>query len=202
MNRLWVGFMFTVAMTMPSCSLIRRSRGPAPPPVIAAPPTKPNTPVENPQVPPPPKVEQAEGPKLAPSVATQIPAKPPVIPKPVKKPSKRSPAPVKAQAPPPPVVDPAVPTTVAEAPALLAPILSPAQQEAFGKAIDLALQQAENGLASIANKELNATQRANADRTKSFIAQANQFRASDLVTAKSLADRAVVLAQSLAAELR
>jgi hypothetical protein len=199
MNRLWVGFMFTAAMTLPSCSLIRRSRGPAPPPVIAAPPTKPTTPVENPQVPPPPKVEQAEGPKLAPPVTTQIPARPPVIPKPPKKPARRNPAPVKAAAPPPAPVEPAV---VAAAPPLLAPILSPAQQEAFGKAIDLAIQQAENDLAAVANKDLNATQRANADRAKSFIAQANQFRGADLVTAKSLADRAVVLAQSLAAELR
>jgi hypothetical protein len=88
------------------------------------------------------------------------------------------------------------------APPVLAPVLSAAQQDAFNRAIDQAIQQAETGLASVARKQLNATQRANADRARSFVAQAQQTRTTDLVTAKTLADRAVVLAHSLVAELR
>jgi hypothetical protein len=88
-----------------------------------------------------------------------------------------------------------------EAP-LLAPVLSPAQQEAFNRAIDQAVQEVETGLAAVASKQLNPIQRANADRARSFVNQAQQTRATDLATAKTLVDRAVVLAQSLVAELR
>ena len=200
MNRIGYGLLVGVALVTPSCSLIRRSQGKTPPPVIAAPPTKPPVLVENPQV-PPPKVEQTEAPRIGPPVATQIPAKPPA-PKPVKRPPRRAPAPVRAQVPPPPVAE--IPATVvAPDPALvLAPILSAAQQEAFNKAIDAAVQKTESDLAALATKQLNPAQRANADRAKSFISQAQQTRATDLVTAKTLADRASVLAQSVVSELR
>ena len=197
--------MVSVTLVTSSCSLIRRNQGKTPPPVIAAPPTKPPETVENPQVPPPPKVEQSASPTLTPPETTQIPAKPPT-PKPVKRPARRNPVPVRAQLPPPPPTVEAQPQTpVATAPDstfVLAPILSTAQQEAFNKAIDAAVQQTESDLAALANKQLNPAQRANADRAKSFISQAQQTRTTDLVTAKTLADRASVLAQSLVSELR
>ena len=182
--------------TNSSCTLIRRGRVKAQPPVIAAPPTKPNIPIENPQVPPPPKVEQAEAPKISPPVATQIPAKPPPKPKPARRPP-RKPAPVRAQAAPPVVVE-----TPPEPAPQLSPVLSPSQQEALNRAIDTAVLQAEEALTSIASKRLNPTQQANAARARSFVSQAQQTRLADLVTAKTLADRAMVLAQSVAAELR
>ena len=178
-----------------SCTLIRRGHAKTPPPVIAAPPTKPNIPVENPQVPPPPKVEQSEAPKLGPAVATQIPAKPPLKPKPVRRPT-RKPAPIHAQTPP-PVVELA-PEPVPQ----LSPVLSASQQETFNRAIDAAVLQAEEALTSIATKRLNPTQQANVERARSFVTQAQQTRLADLVTAKTLADRAMVLAQSVAVELR
>ena len=197
MKRIVSGLVFVTLVTGTSCSLVRRGRGSAPTPVIAAPPTKPPQPAENPQVPPPPKVEQAEAPRIGPPVATEIPAKPPPRPKLVKKPVRKPPAPIRAQAPPVETQpQPADPLPV------LAPVLSASQQEAFSKAIDQAIQAVESGLAAVGSKALNPTQRANADRARSFVAQAQQTRATDLVTAKTLADRAVILAQSLVAELQ
>ncbi len=181
--------------TNSSCTLIRRGRNKAQAPVIAAPPTKPNIPIENPQVPPPPRVEQAEAPAISPPVATQIPAKPPPKPKPARK-LPRKPTAIRAQVPP-----PVVETTPEPAPQL-SPVLSTAQQEAFNSAIDAAVLRAEEALASIARKRMNPTQQANAARARSFVSQAQQTRQVDLVTAKTLADRAVILAQSVAVELR
>ena len=199
MNRIVSGMVFVTLVTGTSCSLVRRGRGSAPTPVIAAPPTKPPQTAENPQVPPPPKVEQAEAPKIGPPVPTEIPAKPPPRPKLVKKPVLRKATPPIIRAQTPPVETQPQP---ADPPPVLAPVLSAAQQEAFSKAIDQAIQAVESGLAAVGSKALNPTQRANADRARSFVAQAQQTRATDLVTAKTLADRAVILAQSLVAELQ
>ncbi len=202
MNRVGYGLAVVTLVTSSSCSLIRRGQGKTPPPVIAAPPTKPSLPVENPQVPPPPKVQQAEAPKIAPPVATQIPAKPPE-PKPVRSAVRKKPKPPNKTQPAAAaiVAQAAVPVTQ-EPVSVLAPVLSASEQESLNRAIDAAVQQAENNLAAVAAKPLTPTQRANADRAKSFIAQALQTRATDLSTAKTLAERAYVLAQSLASELR
>ncbi len=201
MNRVGYGLAVVTLVTSSSCSLIRRGQGKTPPPVIAAPPTKPSLPVENPQVPPPPKVQQAEAPKIAPPVATQIPAKPPE-PKPVRSAVRKKPKPPTKTQPAAAIVA-QTPVPVNQEPiSVLAPVLSASEQEALNRAIDAAVQQAENNLAAVAAKPLNPTQRANADRAKSFIAQALQTRATDLSTAKTLAERAHVLAQSLVSELR
>ena len=203
MNRIRYGFALVTLVTCSSCSLIRRGQSKTPPPVIAAPPTRPSIPVENPQVPPPPKVQQAESPKIAPPVATQIPAKPPPAPKKVARPPRKPP--VQAvrtpAAQPPPIIVEAAPAQSAEQ-SVLAPVLSASQQEYLNRAIDNSVQQAESDLAAVATKTLNPTQQANADRARSFILQALQTRATDLSTARTLADRAYVLAQSLVSELR
>ena len=204
MNRVRYGFALVTLVTCSSCSLIRRGQSKTPPPVIAAPPTKPSIPVENPQVPPPPKVQQAESPKIAPPVATQIPAKPPPAPKKVARPPRKPPVQaVRAPTPPPPqpIIAEAAQAQSAEQ-SVLAPVLSASQQEYLNRAIDNSVQQAEGDLAAVAAKTLNPTQQANADRARSFILQALQTRATDLPTARTLADRALVLAQSLVSELR
>ncbi len=201
MNRVGYGLAVVTLVTSSSCSLIRRGQGKTPPPVIAAPPTKPSLPVENPQVPPPPKVQQAEAPKIAPPVATQIPAKPPE-PKPVRNAVRKKPKPPTKTQPAAAIVAQTTVPVNQEPISVLAPVLSAAEQESLNRAIDSAVQQAENNLAAVAAKPLNPTQRANADRAKSFIAQALETRATDLSTAKTLAERAYVLAQSLASELR
>lgn len=215
MERLGRALACTALLCLPGCGVFRRNQ--VSPPVIAAPPTKPSKPIENPQVPPPPKVEQAATPVVPPMVVSEIPAKPP--PPPVQPKSARRtrrvtakvaqpvPAPVQAAAAPLPA-----PVPEAEAPAapvpdqpsvpVLSPVLSSGQQVAFNRAIDAAIDQAQSGLAEVSTKALSQTQRANADRALSFIEQAQQLRASDLVTAKSLADRAVVLSRALVAETR
>lgn len=209
MLRFWSGAICVIALTLPSCARIRRG-GIVNPPVIAAPPTQPPKPIENPQVPPPPKVEQstsAPPPGVTPTVAGQIPAKPPVV-------VKTKPPKVKRAAVPKPVA-PAPQTTAAaaastegstsngaEPAAVLAPMLSAIQQEAFNRAIDSAVSSAETGLAAVATKQLNQTQRSNAERARSFILQAQQVRATDLITAKSFAERAALLAQTLVEEVR
>lgn len=198
MSRSFVYWLTVAALAASSsCSRFHRG-GKAQPPVIAAPPTLPPTNVENPRVPPPPKVDQAETPAVAPPVATQIPAKPPAPPKPAPK-QPRKPVPARAQASAPVETPPAASTLE---PLVLAPVLSSAQQSSLNRAIDAAVAQTESALASVASKQMSTTQQANADRARSFLEQARETRATDLTTAKTLAERAVVLAQSLAAELR
>jgi len=209
-----------VGLCLPSCGLFRRNQ--VSPPIIAAPPKKPSKPIENPHVPPPPRVEQAATPAPPPLVRTEIPAKPPPAP-PAPRPARRPrrvvakvppPAPVHtASAPPaasnagPPVgsattAEPYAPVTEQPSATVLTPVLSAGQQVAFNRAIYVAIDQAQSRLAEVRDKVLSQTQRANADGALSFIEQAQQLRASDLVTAKSLADRAVVLARALVAETR
>ncbi len=203
MDRLRRALACAVVVCLPGCGLIRRNR--VQPPVIAAPPTKPSKPIENPQVPPPPRVEQSATPAAPPMVVQEIPAKPPppaAPPKPVKRPRrvKTSPPPFQAA-----VSAPAAETeTAPDQPSVpvLAPVLSSGQQVAYNRAIDLAIDQAQSGLAEVRTKQMNQTQRANADRALSFVEQARQLRATDLVTAKGLADRAAVLAQALVGETR
>ena len=151
MNRVGYGLAVVTLVTSSSCSLIRRGQGKTPPPVIAAPPTKPSLPVENPQVPPPPKVQQAEAPKIAPPVATQIPAKPPE-PKPVRNAVRKKPKPPTKTQPAAAIVA-QTPVPVSQEPiSVLAPVLSASEQETLNRAIDAAVQQAENNLAAVAAK--------------------------------------------------
>lgn len=218
MLRFWSGAICVIALTLPSCARLRRG-GAVNPPVIAAPPTQPPKPVENPQVPPPPKVEQSTAnPPLSgsPKVGGQIPAKPPVQVKTVK-PKPKPKRPMVAKTIPQPVqpspanstqpagtenASAANPAQTPEPVAVIAPMLSSVQQEAFNRAIDSAVSSAESGLAAVATKQLNQTQRVNAERARSFILQAQEVRGSDLVKAKSFAERAALLAQALVEEIR
>lgn len=84
----------------------------------------------------------------------------------------------------------------------LAPLLSPEQQAAYNTAIDAALQRAEAILARLDPRRLGGSQRSNFQRVRLFIQQAHQTRSSDLAVAKSLADRADLLAQDLARNFR
>lgn len=84
----------------------------------------------------------------------------------------------------------------------LTPLLSVEQQTAYNTAIDGAIQRAEANLARLDPRRLRGSQRSNFERVRSFIQQAQQTRASDLAVAKSLADRADLLAQDLARNYR
>ena len=76
-------------------------------------------------------------------------------------------------------------------------MLSPEQQDAYRRAIDEAVGQVRKALATLAGRSLNAEQRSTAERVRTFLAQAEAARGDDLVRARSLAERANILAQDL-----
>jgi len=134
-----------------------------------------------PQVPAPPPPPQA----TAPEVKEQSPV--PVPPKP-KKPTP-TPSPV-------PAVTPNAP------PPQLGEILSPERRRQLEKEFDDSIGRAKAVLDKAAKVTLNAEQRNNASRIRTFIAQAITARGKDLTTALQLARRADLLGVDLSQSLR
>ncbi len=75
------------------------------------------------------------------------------------------------------------------------------QQRQLNAAIDQSLSRAEASLKSISFRQLAADQKG-VDQVRNFIRQAQDLRKSDLTAARSLAQRAEVLARDLAGRLR
>ena len=117
-------------------------------------------------------------------------------PAPARKPSRSAAAPASAPAA-------AVPAPVPPAPAVPPPklgdILTPEEQRQYGASIDQSLSHAQTSLNAIAGRQLDKAQQAEVDQIRNFIQQAQATRNSDLAGAKSLAERAEVLARDLAA---
>ena len=124
-----------------------------------------------------------------------------------------------ADQPPPPkrAARPANPTPPASAPQTTAPttttppvadtprlgdILTPEQQKQYNVAIDESLAHAQNSLGAIASRQLTKEQEATAAQVRNFVQQAQTTRKEDLAAAKSLAERAEVLAHDLAESLK
>jgi hypothetical protein len=84
----------------------------------------------------------------------------------------------------------------------LVDIVSPEQQRQLNAAIDASLSHAQASLAAIANREANKEQQAEMDQVRKMIQQAQASRQSDLPGAKSLAERAEILAKDLEASFR
>ncbi|HUS07698.1 MAG TPA: hypothetical protein VMZ52_15435 [Bryobacteraceae bacterium] len=84
----------------------------------------------------------------------------------------------------------------------LVQILSPEEARDYVRRLDGALERIKSGLAVIQGKALNQGQKEEADRIKSFVAQAEQARDQDLVSAVSLAERADLLSRDLLERLR
>lgn len=167
----------------------------AAPPLIAAPPSTRTTTEPPPQVPPPPPVETPQPQVPAPPQVTQSPLPRPVPPpKPARNQKKVVGTPV-------PVPEPVVAAPVAPPPQLTQ-MLSPAEQISHNRSIDEAMRRAEMALATVGSRRLSASQRTTLERVKMFLKQAAEARATDLVTAKSLAERADALASDLARNLR
>jgi len=97
---------------------------------------------------------------------------------------------------------PANPSPPPSDPPRLGDLLTPDQQRQYNTEIDQSLQHAEASLNSIGNRQLSKEQRDRAGEVRTFIQQAQSTRASNLPGAKSLAERAEVLARDLAASLR
>jgi hypothetical protein len=98
-------------------------------------------------------------------------------------------APVPATAPPPPEFR-------------LGQTLTPEEQRANNAALDQHLRHAMQALASIGNRALTQQQKALVPHIRGFIVQAQQMRNTDLGGARSLAEKADVLASDLAARLQ
>jgi hypothetical protein len=83
----------------------------------------------------------------------------------------------------------------------LGDILTADEQKQYVAAIDQSLAHAQTSLNSIGGRQLNKDQQAQAQQIRNFIEQARAARGSDPAGAKSLAERAEVLARDLAASI-
>jgi hypothetical protein len=117
--------------------------------------------------------------------------------KPAPPPAASAPAPsVSAPAPAPAAADPATPAPK------LGDILTADEQKQYNASIDQSLAHAQTSLSQIEERHLTPAQADEVEQIASFIKQAQAARAADLTGAKSLAERAEVLAKDLAAALR
>ena len=114
-----------------------------------------------------------------------------------KKPARSAAAP--ATSPAPSALAPTAPSAPPAPPPKLGDILTPDERKQYGASIDRSLTHAQTSLNSIAGRQLNKDQQTEVEQIRNFMQQAQGIRASDLGGAKSLAERAEVLARDLAA---
>ena len=135
----------------------------------------------------------------APAPATSAPAAPAQTPQP--QPPPPSPPPAST---PPRSTRPAEPNSSAQpnsAPRL-GDILTTEQERQYNSAIDQSLARTQTSLGAIAKHSLTKEQQAVVVQIQNFVQQAQTARISNLPAARSLADRADVLARDLAESLR
>lgn len=148
--------------------------------------------------PPPPAAPAATSSEATPVTTHQQEPSPYQVNKPpqpvpaVKKPARSASAPATTPAPTPA-------TTPAAPPPKLGDILTPDERKQFSASIDQSLSRAQASLNSIGGHALTKDQQAQVDQIRNFMQQAQTTRASDPSGAKSLAERADVLARDLAA---
>jgi len=87
-------------------------------------------------------------------------------------------------------------------PPQLVDIETPEKQRQLNAAVDQSLSHAQASLAGIANRTLTKDQQGLVEQIRNIMQQAEASRSSDLPGAKSLAERAEVLAKDLAASVR
>jgi hypothetical protein len=175
-----------LATLTPSCRLFRRSPKQVPfaPPAPAQPaPAKPPVTLPAPPEIPPQNPDLSQQAPQAP--AGQLPP-PPRRPRP---PHARESA---DTAPPAPVPEPP-PAAIPE----LEQILTPRQRQAYNEEIDRNVAVAQRTVEALQGRRLSREQTDYLTRVRAFIEQANQARATDLVRARNLSQRASVLAEDL-----
>ena len=84
----------------------------------------------------------------------------------------------------------------------LGDILTPEQERQFNSEIDQSLARTQSSLEAIGNRKLTTEQQGVVAQIRSFVQQAQTTRKSNLPAARSLAERADVLARDLAGSLR
>jgi hypothetical protein len=158
-------------------------------------------------VPPTPTAAPAE---TAPSPAPVAPAPPPQTQPPQPQaPQPQAPQPQPPQPQPPsqspqPSTAPrrSTPPSEPNPPPRLGDILTPEQARQYNSAIDQSLARTQSSLGVIAQHRLTKEQQGVVAQIQSFIQQAQTTRKSNLPAARSLAERADVLARDLAGSLR
>jgi hypothetical protein len=84
----------------------------------------------------------------------------------------------------------------------LGDVLTTEQQHQYNVAIDQSLAHAQSSLSAVTNRQLTKEQEATVAQVQNFMQQALEKRKDELSAAKSLAERAEVLAHDLVASLR
>ncbi|MGB6946927.1 MAG: hypothetical protein WBE37_31310 [Bryobacteraceae bacterium] len=102
---------------------------------------------------------------------------------------------------PPQEPNPTTPPAPAPPPPVLGDVLTADEQKQYNTAIDQSLSHAQVSLSSIAGRQLTKDQQTELEQVRNFMQQARATRDSDLAGAKSLSERAEVLARDLAASL-
>lgn len=87
-------------------------------------------------------------------------------------------------------------------PPRLGDVLTPAQEREYNSSIDQSLTRAQASLSALGNHRLTKEQQSVVGQIQSFIQQAQTSRKTNLPAAKSLAERAEVLARDLVGSLR
>jgi hypothetical protein len=134
-------------------------------------------------------------------VNVKVEAPPPPVPQ--KKRRSRGPKKAEARASETPAVEnhaPVVPPPAA-APKL-GQIFTPEESKDYARRLETSLDRVKNALVIIEGKSVNRQDKETIDRIKSFVAQAEQARNQDLVSAVSLAERADLLSRDLLDRLR
>ncbi len=179
-----------------SCRLFRKPPRPIPPPfkppvqtvsTQAQKPAEPPAPAPAPEVPP---SEEAEPMVMIPETSQGRLPPPPKPRIPVSQPVQQ---PAAQPAPAPPETAPAP---------QLRPILTPSQTQELERTIPERLSRAQGILKSIEGRRRSRSQFAAARQIQTFIDQAEEARKTDLLRANNLAERAEVLAEDLARQMR
>ncbi len=106
----------------------------------------------------------------------------------------RPPKPVVVQRPEPSVPPEPPPSNP---PPMLVQLLTKSEQDSYTRQIEDSLKRVQDNLRRLAGKRLNGAQRITLERVQAFVKQAEEIKSSDLVTARSLSQRADVLARDL-----
>lgn len=189
-----IGLAALVGLQM-GCNPFRRQRQPKVPPAVTPAPVPPAAAQETERTapaaaawefPPPPEVAPAEPATIAPPpIEAQFPAPPP------RRPDSRR----EVAAKPEPEPEPEAP----KPPPMprLTQLLTPEEERKYNQEIDNSLERARQNAALIAQRPLKPEQQVVLERVHAFLQQTVEVRTLDLVTARSLAQRADLLARDL-----
>jgi hypothetical protein len=149
----------------------------------------------------PPAAPAETAPPPAAPAAPPVPAPPAPAPNPPPQPTPQSPPPAST---PPRTARPVEPNNSGQPNAAprLGDILTAEQERQYNSAVDQSLARTQTSLAAIADRKLTKEQQAVVAQIKNFVQQAQTTRKSNLPAARSLAERADVLARDLAGSLR